>query len=327
MLEIAGLTVRYGSVSALDGVDLSVNDREIVSVLGPSGSGKSTLLRTVAGLEPDAAGVVRWDGVDLRAVPSHRRGFGLMFQDHALFPHRDVLGNVAFGLRMQHQSRGAIDARARETLALVGLAGFEHRRVAELSGGEQQRVALARALAPAPRLLMLDEPLGALDRALRDELVAELRALFVRLELTIVFVTHDHDEAFGLADRVVVMHRGRIAQHGTPAEVWDQPADPFVARFLGWNVTDALGNGRVAVRPEALALSPADGSVGAAGVATGAAGVPGVVAGRTFRGDHYLVEVDVDGEMLRVAVPVREQVPEVGTQVRVRAVPGRARSI
>ena len=285
MLEIAGLTVRYGSVSALDGVDLSVNDREIVSVLGPSGSGKSTLLRTVAGLEPDAAGVVRWDGVDLRAVPSHRRGFGLMFQDHALFPHRDVLGNVAFGLRMQHQSRGAIDARARETLALVGLAGFEHRRV------------------------------------------AELRALFVRLELTIVFVTHDHDEAFGLADRVVVMHRGRIAQHGTPAEVWDQPADPFVARFLGWNVTDALGNGRVAVRPEALALSPADGSVGAAGVATGAAGVPGVVAGRTFRGDHYLVEVDVDGEMLRVAVPVREPVPEVGTQVRVRAVPGRARSI
>jgi thiamine transport system ATP-binding protein len=323
MLEIAGLTVRYGTVTALDGVDLSVDDREIVSVLGPSGSGKSTLLRTVAGLEPDASGVVRWDGVDLRAVPSHRRGFGLMFQDHALFPHRDVLGNVAFGLRMQHQSRGVIDARARETLALVGLAGFEHRRVAELSGGEQQRVALARALAPAPRLLMLDEPLGALDRALRDELVAELRALFVRLELTIMFVTHDHDEAFGLADRVVVMHRGRIAQHGTPASVWDEPADPFVARFLGWNVTAALGNGRVAVRPEALSVSPADGSAGDGP----AAGVGGVVAGRTFRGDHYLVDVDVDGEVLRVAVPVRGQVPEVGTAVRVQAVAGRARSI
>jgi thiamine transport system ATP-binding protein len=319
MLEITAVTVRYGSVTALDGVDLSVDDREIVSVLGPSGSGKSTLLRAVAGLEPDASGVVRWDGADLRNVPSHRRGFGLMFQDHALFPHRDVLGNVAFGLRMQRQSRAAIDARARETLALVGLAGFEHRRVAELSGGEQQRVALARALAPAPRLLMLDEPLGALDRALRDELVAELRALFVRLGLTIVFVTHDHDEAFGLADRVVVMHRGRVAQHGTPAEVWGQPADPFVARFLGWNVTEALGGGRVAVRPESLSLSIRDGAPAASN-----GGADGVVAGRTFRGDHYLVDVQVAGEVVRVAVPVGNEVPEEGTRVRVRAVTGRA---
>jgi thiamine transport system ATP-binding protein len=323
MLAITALTVRYGSVTALDGVDLSVDDREIVSVLGPSGSGKSTLLRSVAGLEPDASGVVRWDGADLRNVPAHRRGFGLMFQDHALFPHRDVLGNVAFGLRMQHQSRAEIDARARETLTLVGLAGFEHRRVAELSGGEQQRVALARALAPAPRLLMLDEPLGALDRALRDELVAELRALFVRLGLTIVFVTHDHDEAFGLADRVVVMHRGRIAQHGTPAEVWDRPADAFVARFLGWNVTEAFGSGQVAVRPESLTLSRADGSSEIA--SNGSAS--GVVSGRTFRGDHYLVDVDVDGDVLRVAIPVGAEVPEVGTAVFVAALPRRARSL
>jgi len=323
MLEVAGLTVRYGSLAALDGVGLSIEDREIVSVLGPSGSGKSTLLRSVAGLEPDASGAVRWDGVDLRNVPSHRRGFGLMFQDHALFPHRDVLGNVAFGLRMQHQPRTAIETRARETLALVGLAGFEHRRVAELSGGEQQRVALARALAPTPRLLMLYEPLGALDRALRDELVAELRALFIRLELTIVFVTHDHDEAFGLADRVVVMHRGRVAQHGTPAEVWDRPTDAFVARFLGWNVTEALGNGRVAVRPEALSLSPADG----AAVVGETVGVAGVVAGRTFRGDHYLVDVDADGDVLRVAVSVRDQIPELGTAVRVRADAGDVRNL
>jgi thiamine transport system ATP-binding protein len=323
MLEITGLTVRYGAVTALDGVDLSVDDGEIVSVLGPSGSGKSTLLRSVAGLEPDASGVVQCDGADLRNVPPHRRGFGLMFQDHALFPHRDVLGNVAFGLRMQHEPRATIDARARETLALVGLTGFEHRRVAELSGGEQQRVALARALAPAPRLLMLDEPLGALDRALRDELVAELRALFVRLGLTIVFVTHDHDEAFGLADRVVVMHRGRVAQHGTPAEVWERPADAFVARFLGWNVTEALGNGRVAVRPEALSISSVDGPADG-GIAVGA---DGVVAGRTFRGDHYLVDVEVDGDVLRVAVPVQDHAPEVGAAVRVRAIAGRVRSI
>jgi thiamine transport system ATP-binding protein len=305
MLAIEHLTVRYGTAMALDGIDVTVDDGAIVSVLGPSGSGKSTLLRSVAGLVPEASGVVRWDGVDLRGVPPHRRGFGLMFQDHALFPHRDVIGNVSFGLRMQRRPRDEIEARARETLALVGLDGFEHRRVAELSGGEQQRVALARALAPAPRLLMLDEPLGALDRALRDELVAELRALFVRLRLTIVFVTHDHDEAFGLADQVIVMHAGRIAQAGTPAEVWERPADSFVARFLGWNVTAALGDHRVAVRPEGLRLSTT-------------CGAPGVVTGRTFRRDHYLVDVEVDaGEELRVAVPVEAHVPELGDRVRV----------
>ena len=319
MLEVEHLTVRYGSVAALDGIDLTVGEREIVSVLGPSGSGKSTLLRAVAGLASEATGQVRWNGTDLARVPPHRRGFGLMFQDHALFPHRDVIGNVSFGLRMQRRPRTEADARARETLNLVGLAGFEHRKVAELSGGEQQRVALARALAPAPHLLMLDEPLGALDRALRDRLVAELRSLFVRLGLTIIFVTHDHDEAFGLADRVVVMEAGRVAQSGSPAEVWDHPADPFVARFLGWNVTRALGCGLVGVRPEGLRLS----AVGA---------VTGVVRGRTFRRDHYLVEVEVEvevetpghrgAERLEVAVPVEAPVPEVGTSTAVEVVDG-----
>jgi thiamine transport system ATP-binding protein len=318
MLEVEHLAVRYGSVTALGGVDLTVSEREIVSVLGPSGSGKSTLLRAVAGLAPEATGRVRWNGVDLAKVPPHRREFGLMFQDHALFPHRDVIGNVIFGLRMQRRPRAEAEARARETLALVGLEGFEHRRVAELSGGEQQRVALARALAPAPRLLMLDEPLGALDRALRDRLVAELRALFVRLGLTIIFVTHDHDEAFGLADRVVVMQGGHVAQSGSPAEVWNHPADPFVARFLGWNVTRALGNGLVAVRPEGLRL-------------TTSAGTTGVVTGRTFHRDHYLVELEVEGvgaagdaERLEVAVPLEAAVPEVGDTVGVEIVRGAA---
>ena len=320
MLEVEHLTVRYGSVAALDRIDLTVSEREIVSVLGPSGSGKSTLLRAVAGLAPEATGHVRWNGADLATVPPHRRGFGLMFQDHALFPHRDVIGNVSFGLRMQRRPRAEADARARETLSLVGLVGFEHRRVAELSGGEQQRVALARALAPAPRLLMLDEPLGALDRALRDRLVAELRSLFVRLGLTIIFVTHDHDEAFGLADRVVVMEAGRVAQSGSPAEVWDHPADPFVARFLGWNVTRALGRGLVAVRPEGLRLA-------ALGPARG------VVRGRTFRRDHFLVEVDVEMEVeagpigperLEIAVPIEAGVPEVGARVAVELLDGAA---
>jgi thiamine transport system ATP-binding protein len=311
MLCVEQLAVRYGDVVALDGVDLSLDDGEIVSVLGPSGSGKSTLLRAIAGLAPEAAGVVRWNGEDLAGVPPHRRGFGLMFQDHALFPHRDVLANVSFGLRMQGRPRREIDLRARETLALVGLLGFEHRKVSELSGGEQQRVALARALAAAPRLLMLDEPLGALDRSLRDRLVADLRALFLSLGLTIIFVTHDHDEAFALADRVVIMHDGAIAQSGHPATVWERPADAFVAGFLGWNVTRAFGNGLVAVRPEGLRLH------------TGTGAAPATVTGRTFRRDHFLVEVDAgSGERLLVAVPVDQRVPETGEHVGVEARPG-----
>jgi thiamine transport system ATP-binding protein len=313
MLGIADLTVTYDDFPAVAGIDLDVDDGEIVCILGPSGSGKSSLLRAVAGLEPDAHGRVSWNGEDLARVPPHRRGFGLMFQDHALFPHRDVQGNVAFGLRMQRLPRREIDTRTHEALVLVGLAGFERRRIGELSGGEQQRVALARALAAEPRLLMLDEPLGALDRALRERLVAELRALFVRLRLTTLFVTHDHDEAFALADRLVVMHAGRIEQIGRPAEVWRRPATPFVARFLGWNVTRAFSGRLAAVRPESLHIAEA-------GVDT--ATVTGVVVARTFRRDHFLLAVQIEAlggdraEPLQVQAPVDAPgVPDVGDRV------------
>jgi thiamine transport system ATP-binding protein len=310
MLALEGVSVRYDDFVALDAVDMEIADREIVCVLGPSGSGKSTLLRAVAGLVPEARGRVRFDDEEVTATPPHRRGFGLMFQDHALFQHRDVIGNVAFGLRMQRVPRAEADARARATLELVGLRGFEHRRVSDLSGGEQQRVALARALAPAPKLLMLDEPLGALDRALRDRLVIELRELFVQLGLAILFVTHDHDEAFSIADRVVVMHAGRIEQVGPPADVWRRPANAFVAEFLGWNVTEAIGGGRVAVRPDGLRLGP-DGTV------------QGTVAARTFRRDHFLVQVDLpDGTALQVAVGVDGPLPEVGAIVGITAAAG-----
>jgi thiamine transport system ATP-binding protein len=303
MLLVEQLAMRYGDTVALDGIDLVVGDGEIVSVLGPSGSGKSTLLRVIAGLEPLATGRVSWDGSDLTSVPPHRRQLGLMFQDHTLFPHRDALGNVAFGLRMRDVPRAQAEARARELLALVGLAGYEHRRVTELSGGEQQRVALARALAPAPRLLMLDEPLGSLDRALRERLMVELRELFTRLGLTSLYVTHDHDEAFALADRVAVMRDGRIEQLGTPVEVWERPATEFVARFLGYNVTDALRRGRVGVRTDGVRVTP-DGPI------------PGVVTARTFRRDHFLLEVKVaDGPPLEVAA-TSERVPAVGDAVR-----------
>jgi thiamine transport system ATP-binding protein len=305
---VTGLTVQYGDVVALDGVDLKVPDGDVVCVLGPSGCGKSTLLRAVAGLEAPAAGTVAWDGRDLAGVPPHRRNLGLMFQDHSLFPHRDVLGHVAFGLRMQRVPKAKGDARARELLMLVGLRDYEHRRVSELSGGEQQRVALARALAPAPRLLMLDEPLGSLDRGLRDRLVLELRDLFVRLGVTALFVTHDHDEAFAIADRVAVMRAGRIEQVGPPEEVWRRPATEFVARFLGYNVTDVFGSTRVAVRPDGLRL-----------VRGGPVG--GVVTGRTFRRDHFLVRVKVaDAVPVEVAV-AGDDVPSVGDPVELAADP------
>jgi thiamine transport system ATP-binding protein len=308
MLRLEQVSVAFDAFTAVDAVDLDVTDGEIICVLGPSGSGKSSLLRAVAGLEPDARGRVSWDGADLTGVPAHRRGFGLMFQDHALFPHRDVLGNVAFGLRMQHVPRAELESRARAALMLVGMTGFEHRRITELSGGEQQRVALARALAAAPRLLMLDEPLGALDRALRDRLVTELRALFVRLGLTILFVTHDHDEAFALADRLVVMHEGRIEQLGTPTAVWQRPGNAFVARFLGWNVTERFTGTPVAVRPGDIRLTPS-------GAAPGG-GVAGTVTARTFRRDHFLLDVNCADELLQVEVSLDTvRVPEVGDAV------------
>jgi thiamine transport system ATP-binding protein len=199
-------------------------------------------------------------------------------------------------------------SRASELLTLVGLAGYEHRRVTELSGGEQQRVALARALAPAPRLLMLDEPLGSLDRALRERLMVELRDLFTRLGLTSLYVTHDHDEAFALADRVAVMHDGRIEQLGSPVDVWEHPANEFVARFLGYNVTDALGHGRGAVRPDSLRIEP-DGPIA------------GVVTARTFRRDHFLLEVKIaDGPSLEVAA-TGDRIPTAGDPVRLAVDP------
>ncbi len=249
----------------LRGIALEIAQGEIACLLGPSGSGKSTLLRIIAGLEHADSGGIIFEGNALRDTPTHLRGIGLMFQDLALFPHRNVFDNVAFGLRMQRLPRAEITARVRAMLELVGLADLGARPVHNLSGGEQQRVALARALAPRPRLLMFDEPLGALDRILREELQEEVRAILKRVGMTALYVTHDQNEAFAVADRVLIIHAGIIAQSGTPRELHEHPKRAFVARFLGLgNLLDgivaAVHETTVAVRtPEGVFTAPAAG--------------------------------------------------------------------
>jgi thiamine transport system ATP-binding protein len=259
-LRIEGVRVRFGATTAVDGVTLAVAPGEVVALLGPSGCGKSTLLRVVAGLEPPAQGRVSWDGKDLTRVPVHRRGFGLMFQEGQLFEHRDVGGNVAFGLRMAGVGRADRLARVTELLELVGLPGTSGRAVSTLSGGEQQRVALARALAPAPRLLLLDEPLSSLDRSWRERLTGELADILHATGTTAVYVTHDHDEAFTIADRVAVMDAGQLLQVAEPARLWRSPAGERVALFLGYeqflpaSAIGLPGGHRVGLRADSLVV-------------------------------------------------------------------------
>ncbi len=232
MLELKNIWKSYEGISLLRGLSFTVASGETVCLLGASGSGKSTLLRIIAGLEAAEQGQVCWEGQDLGLVPAHRRGFGLVFQDYALFPHMDVLENVAFGLKMLELPSEEMGLRLTSVLKKVNMTGFEHRRVADLSGGEQQRVALARALAPNPHLLMFDEPLGALDRSLREQLMEELRDILRTSAVPAIYVTHDQEEAFKLADRILLLHDGEIVRTGTPAEVWAEPGSAWVARFL-----------------------------------------------------------------------------------------------
>lgn len=233
MLEVSALTVAFGSTLAVDRASLTVDDRTIHALMGPSGSGKSTVLRAIAGLERPSSGSITWDRRPLTDVPPHRRGFGLMFQDYALFPHRDVAGNVAFGLHMQNLGAVAVRTRVAEMLELVGLPGYENRSIGTLSGGEQQRVALARTLAPDPRLVLLDEPLGALDRSLREHLLVEMRSIFTAVHATVLYVTHDREEAFAIADQVAIIRDGHIVADDSAENLWNQPPDGWTARFIG----------------------------------------------------------------------------------------------
>jgi spermidine/putrescine transport system ATP-binding protein len=232
MLEVTNIYKSYEGALLLRGISFNVAVGETICLLGASGSGKSTLLRIIAGLESTGQGQICWDGIDLANVPAHRRGFGLVFQDYALFPHMNVFENVAFGLKMQGLSRFETDQRVTSVLEKVNLAEFKQRHVTDLSGGEQQRVALARALAPNPHLLMFDEPLGALDRSLRERLMEDLRTILHTTGVAAIYVTHDQDEAFKLADRVLLLHEGEIVRSGRPADVWAEPGSVWAARFL-----------------------------------------------------------------------------------------------
>jgi len=233
VLEVVGIHKAYEGQPLLRGVSFSVAPAETVCLLGASGSGKSTLLRIICGLEPADSGSILWDGADLASTPPHQRDFGLVFQDYALFPHLNVFENVAFGLKMRNWPPDRIKQRTAEVLEIVNMETFAQRAVTDLSGGEQQRVALARALAPRPRLLMFDEPLGALDRTLRESLLEELRSILHQTRVPAIYVTHDQDEALKISDRVLLLHQGELVRAGSPAEVWSNPGTAWAADFLG----------------------------------------------------------------------------------------------
>jgi putative spermidine/putrescine transport system ATP-binding protein len=271
-VSFSGVARHYGQVKAVDGVDLDIAPGEFFAMLGPSGSGKTTCLRLIAGFEQPSAGTISIFGESVEGVPAYRRPVNTVFQDYALFPHMNVLANVCYGLTIRGIARAEREKRGREALALVKLADMEGRRPAQLSGGQRQRVALARALVVRPKVLLLDEPLGALDLKLREDMQGELKALHRTLGLTFVFVTHDQGEALSMADRVAVFNEGRIVQVGSPEDVYERPRTRFVADFVGSsNVIEPettriwIGEAKAAsLRPEKIAIvagTPADGAI------------------------------------------------------------------
>ncbi|WP_272005411.1 ABC transporter ATP-binding protein [Roseovarius sp. ZX-A-9] len=287
-LTLSGLTKHFGSFTAVDNVDLDIQRGEFLTLLGPSGSGKTTLLMMIAGFLDITAGDILLDGRSIRDVPAERRNFGMVFQGYALFPHMTVRDNIGYALDVRKRPRAEIAARVDEMLDLVQLTEFGHRKPGQLSGGQQQRVALARALAFAPPVLLLDEPLGALDKKLRIEVQDQLKDIHQRVGTTFVYVTHDQEEALSMSDRIVIMQQGRIEQLGTPNELYEHPRTRFAAGFLGKSNFLTMPDGTYALRPEKIDIAPG-------GQMNGTARLTGTIRGITYFGAVQKLMVAVEG--------------------------------
>jgi len=337
LLEVVDIYKDYDGIFTLDRINLRLDAGHLLCLLGPSGCGKTSLLRIIAGLEKTDSGRVIFDGKDLCRIPPHRRGFGMMFQDFSLFPHKNVFDNVAFALQLKKDSRERVTRRVKEMLHLVGLEGFEMRDVNRLSGGESQRVALARSLASQPRLLMLDEPLGSLDRVLRERLMVDLDRIIKQVGVTTLYVTHDHAEAFTVADVVAVMNNGSVEQVDPPQTLYHQPANALVARFLGFRnlvegvvaesegIKSVLGmlypqkipvppGTRVTVllRPEGARIVDAGHTVDPKETT-----ILGTVKERTFKGGHFNLTVQTDsGVLLNFDFTLDALPPAMGQSIR-----------
>jgi len=302
-VRLTGLTKKFGEVTAVAGVDLDIQDGEFITLLGPSGSGKTTVLRMIAGFEQPTSGTVQLDGVDVTTAPPFARDVNTVFQDYALFPHMTVLDNVAYGLKVKGVGKGDRRRLAGEALDDVRLADFGTRKPSQMSGGQRQRVALARALVNRPKVLLLDEPLGALDLKLREQMQVELKEIQRDAGITFVFVTHDQEEALTMSDRIVVFNDGQIEQVGTPAEVYENPATEFVAGFVGTSnlirglaAEEILGkSGVFSIRPEKLRLVEPDAQVSA-----NEHTAPGVVREVVYVGSatRFVVRLDAGGELV-----------------------------
>jgi len=313
-LSLRGISKAFGGVAALDDVSLDVEEGEFVCFLGPSGCGKTTLLRIIAGLETADAADIRLNGTDLLDIPARERNFGIVFQSYSLFPNMSVARNIAYGLECRKWPRNEIPERIAAMLALVSLADQADKYPHQLSGGQQQRVALARALAPKPVMLLLDEPLSALDAKVREELRGEIKDLQSRLRITTIMVTHDQHEAMEVADRIVVMNLGRIEQQGRPVELYDRPVNRFVAGFIGRMniVRDVHGHALAGIRPEQVELAEGDAPAGC---------WIGGVERCVFLGSITRVTLDVEGQRVTIELKGRRDDLAPGTQLAIRLPP------